>query len=105
VRLAPVTPVTDIPEDFASVATNASNSSLTETVENEGDVRLEPELDRLVETITSVAIAHHAGIVETRRRKMPRNPAIAHRRALRPEHGESIMDFIFLFIFYSLRGR
>jgi hypothetical protein len=84
VRLAPVTLVTVMPEDLASVATNASSSSLADAVENDGDVMFEAELDRLVETVTSVAMAHHAGAVAKRRRKMPRIHPIATRRKLRP---------------------
>jgi hypothetical protein len=64
-----------MPEEFESVATNASNSSLANLVENDGDVMFELELDRLVETLTSVVMAHQADEVATRERKMPRIPA------------------------------
>jgi hypothetical protein len=47
----------------ASVATKASNSSASAAVENAGDVMFEVEFDRLVETVTSVATADHAGAV------------------------------------------
>jgi hypothetical protein len=52
-----------MPEDVASVATNTSNSSASDAVEKEGDVMLDAEFDRLLETVTSVAIADHAGAV------------------------------------------
>jgi hypothetical protein len=72
-----------MPEEFASVAMNASSSSLADAVENDGDMMFEPELDRLVETITSVAMAHHAGAAARRRKRIPRIHLIATRRKLR----------------------
>jgi hypothetical protein len=38
--------VTVMPGDFASVATNASNNSPADAVENDGDVIFEAEVDR-----------------------------------------------------------
>ena len=54
VRLAPVTPVTVIPEELASVATNASNNSLALDVENVGEVMLVPFELRSVEAVLSI---------------------------------------------------
>jgi hypothetical protein len=66
-----------MPWEFASVATNANNSSVADAVENDGDVIFEAELDLLVETDASIAMAHHAGAAAKRRRKMPRIHPIA----------------------------
>jgi hypothetical protein len=60
VKLAPLMLVTVIPADLASVAAKASKSSLGDFVENEGEEMLEAEPERLVETVTSVAIAPQA---------------------------------------------
>jgi hypothetical protein len=72
-----------MPEDLPSVATNASNNSLTDAVENDGDVMFDAEPDRLVETVTSVAMAHHAGAMTERRSMMPTNHPTAKRRKCR----------------------
>jgi hypothetical protein len=58
---APLTPVTVIPDEFASVAINASNNSLPDLVENPAEVMLLAALDRSVDAITSVASAPNAG--------------------------------------------
>ena len=62
----PLTPVTVMPEELASVAINASRSSFPDFVEND-DVMLLLALDRSVEVIASVARAPNAGAM---RRKM-----------------------------------
>jgi hypothetical protein len=72
-----------MPEDFASVAMNASNNSLVDVVENEGDVMFEPDPDRLVETVTSVAMVHHARAATKNVRTIPRIHPIAKRQELR----------------------
>jgi hypothetical protein len=57
---APLTPVTLMPEELASVETNASSSSFPDFVENEGEVMLVLWLERSVEVIVSVARAANA---------------------------------------------
>jgi len=70
VRPAPVTAVTVMPADLASVEMNASSSSLAVVVEKEGDVMLVLELERSVDLTWSTAMAPHAGVVARRIRKM-----------------------------------
>jgi hypothetical protein len=60
-----------MPAVFESVATNANNSSLADVVENDGDVMFELELDRLVETLTSVAMAPQLDVVTKKRTNIP----------------------------------
>ena len=62
-----MTPVTVIPADLASVATNARSSSFPEEVLNAGVVMLFAELDRSVDLTTSMAKPPHAGVVATRK--------------------------------------
>jgi len=81
VRPAPVTPVTVIPGDVASEATNASNSSASDAVEKDGDVMFATAFERFVETVTSMARAHHAGAAAPRRTDMPSIEPITGRRA------------------------
>jgi len=68
-----------MPEDLASVATNARRSSASAAVEKEGDVMLDADFERLVETVTSGAIADHAGPVAPCRPIRPTSHAIANR--------------------------
>ena len=57
VRLGPLTLVTVTPADRAWEQTKASNNSLGEVVENDGEVKFGLELDLSVETVTSVPMA------------------------------------------------
>jgi hypothetical protein len=77
VRAAPVTPVTVMLADCASVEMNASRSSLGAVVENDGEVTLEAELDLSVDLTWSMAIAAHAGAMAARIRNKPRARLIA----------------------------
>jgi hypothetical protein len=79
-----------MPADLASVATNASNNSEAAFVENDGVVMLEADVDRLVETTTSVASAHHAGAAAKRLRMRPRHHPTTERRALLGTNKEGI---------------
>jgi hypothetical protein len=47
----PDTPLTMIPDDFASVEMKASNSSLADVVENEGELMLVLELERSMDFV------------------------------------------------------
>jgi hypothetical protein len=60
---APLTPLTIIPDEFASVEIKASNNSFPDLVENAAEVMLLLELDRSVDAIASVARAPTAGAV------------------------------------------
>jgi len=68
-----------MPEDVASLETNASNSSESDAVEKDGDVMLDAEFDWLVETVTSVAIADHAGAVAKSNTVIPSSHPIVKR--------------------------
>jgi hypothetical protein len=68
-----------MPGDFPSAATNASRSSALAAVEKEGDVMLDAEFERFVETVTSVATAEHAGLVAPNRARRPTIHAMAKR--------------------------
>lgn len=57
VRLGPLTLVTVTPADRAWEQTKASNNSLGEVVENDGEVKFGLELDLSVETVTSIPMA------------------------------------------------
>ena len=57
VRLGPLTQVTVTPADRAWEQTKASNNSLGEVVENDGEVKFGLELDLSVETVTSIPMA------------------------------------------------
>jgi hypothetical protein len=72
VWLAPVTPVTVMPDELAPVDTNASSNSLVAVVENEGDVMLVLELELSVDLTWSMVMAPHAGAVAAKIRNKPR---------------------------------
>jgi hypothetical protein len=61
-----------MPAERASVEMNASSNSLVEVVENDGEVMLVPEVDRSVDFTTSRAMPLQAGVVATKKRKIPR---------------------------------
>ncbi len=66
VRLAPLTLVTVMLADLASAQKKASNNSLGEVVENDGEVKFGLELDLSVETVTSIPMAPQSWLAPDR---------------------------------------
>jgi hypothetical protein len=66
VRLAPLTLVTVMLADLASAQKKASNNSLDEVVENDGEVIFGLELDLSVETVTSIPMAPQSWLAPSR---------------------------------------
>ena len=66
VRFAPATLVTVMRADLASAETNASNNSLGEIVENDGEVIFVLELELSPETVTSIPTAPQTWLAPSR---------------------------------------